>query len=54
MINLGLSIDYDDEGLGEDAKFVPLSKLIGEVLGGNLMKALISSRMSDSPCFLAE
>ena len=29
MFNLGLSIDYDNEGLGEDAKFMPLSKLIG-------------------------
>ena len=54
MINLGLSIDYDDEGLGEDAEFELLPILIEEVLGGRLVKASISSRMSDSPCFLAE
>jgi len=51
----GLHIDDEDEKKKLEelkADFEPLSKFMKEVLGDKVEKALISSRMADSPCGL--
>merc|ERR1712193_57794 len=51
----GLDIDDEDEKKKLEemkAEFEPLTKLMKEVLGDKVEKAVVSSRMADSPCVL--
>jgi len=51
---LELEISEDEKKMNEElkVKFEPLCKLIKEILGDKIEKAVVSTRIDESPCVL--